>query len=70
MVRLGSHVGLTLLPPLLLACVGRGRVQILLSSLRLAAEAGFLDVALLVLFYFWQPQTKLLLDVLPLCQGA
>lgn len=54
---------LTLLPPLLLACAGRGRVrekkvhsfsfQILLNSLRLAAEAGFLDVDLLVLFYFW-----------------
>lgn len=39
-------------------------------SVRLAAEAGFLDMALLALFYFWQPQTKLILDVLPPCQGA
>lgn len=39
-------------------------------SVRLAAEADFLDMALLALFYFWQPQTKLILDVLPPCQGA
>lgn len=40
------------------------------SSTRLAAEAGFRRMALLFLFYFWQPPNQALFNLLPPCQGA